>query len=168
MSIRADIDRGLEIRLQIKTLEAELKKIEARLEAAGLLGPQVPLEEQDREGRQYIAAGSAHKVSVIFSADSIISSFQENSGTHIQLRSLLGDMLNVFFRRSWSNRFRDGQAFRAHAREMLGPRAPQLITACLARDKEGIPRNKIVVAWHEAKPLNATDVKRNEGRESAS
>jgi hypothetical protein len=151
MSIQSDVDRGLQIKVDIEALEKELKVIEKRLAAAGLKGEQIPLEDPTREGRQWIAKGSGACVPVLFSADSIISGFADESAIHMQLRDLLGTKIDEFFKRAWVNRFRDGQAFRAHAREVLADRAPSLITACLSRDKEGIPKNKTVIAWSEAR-----------------
>ena len=57
--IAADVDRLLEIKTRIAELTLELKTIEARLEQAGLDGEQVPLVDADREGKQYLARGSA-------------------------------------------------------------------------------------------------------------
>ena len=53
--ISSDIERGIELRNTIKTAQAELKAIEKRLEQAGLEGEQIPLQEADREGRQFLA-----------------------------------------------------------------------------------------------------------------
>ena len=155
MSIQADVDRGIQIKIDIEALQTELKLIEKRLEAAGLKGEQIPLEDATREGRQWLARGSGAIIPVVFTADSIVSGFPDDSATHMQLRDMLGAKINEFFKRSWSNRFRDGQSFRAHARELLADRAPGLITACLARDKDGVPKSKTVVAWSEARPADS-------------
>ena len=66
MSIRHDVDRGLEIREQIEKLTAELKEIEARLKEAGLHADQVDLQDADREGKQFLAQGTQRIVPVIF------------------------------------------------------------------------------------------------------
>ena len=151
-TLQQDVERGLEIRKEIEALQAELKAIEKRLETAGLNGQQVPLQDADREGRQWIAKGETNQVAVIFTADSLVSSFAHESATHLQLRDLLGTQIREFFRQTWTNKFRDGKDFRAHALEILGKeKAPSLVTICLARDKDGTPKSKTVIAWNEAK-----------------
>jgi hypothetical protein len=150
-TLQQDVERGLEIRKEIEALQAELKAIEKRLETAGLNGQQVPLQDADREGRQWIAKGETNQVAVIFTADSLVSSFAHESATHLQLRDLLGTQIREFFRQTWTNKFRDGKDFRAHALEILGKeKAPSLVTICLARDREGIAKSKTLVDWHNA------------------
>lgn len=150
-TLQQDVERGLEIRKEIEALQAELKAIEKRLETAGLNGQQVPLQDADREGRQWIAKGVENQVAVIFTADSLVSSFAHESATHLQLRDLLGTQIREFFRQTWTNKFRDGKDFRAHALEILGKeKAPSLVTICLARDREGIAKSKTLVDWHNA------------------
>jgi hypothetical protein len=39
---------------------------------------------------------------------------------------------------------------RAKAAGVLGAGAPAFVTACLQRDKNGIPKNKIAVEWARA------------------
>ncbi len=156
MTIEADVDRGLEIRAEILKLAAELKGIEERLEAAGLEGEQVPLEDKDREGRQWIAKGTKDQVAVIFTADSIVGMFAAGSVTHKAITAAAEGKTSQFFKLTWVNRFKDGKDFRAHALEVLGEKAPTLITACLSRDKQGVPRNKTVIAWNEPKPVLQT------------
>jgi glutaredoxin len=151
MSIQQDVDRGLEIVEEIELLKEELKKIEGRLTASGLKGDQVPLEDEDREGRQWIAKGSDKQVPVIFTADAIIGGFADDSPAHLKIKAAAGSSLKEFFKITWKNRIEDGKKFRARATELLADKAPQFITACLARDKEGMPKSKIVVAWHETK-----------------
>jgi hypothetical protein len=156
-TLQQDVERGLEIRKEIEALQAELKAIEKRLEIAGLNGQQVPLQDADREGRQWIAKGVENQVAVIFTADSLVSSFAHESATHLQLRDLLGTQIREFFRQTWTNKFRDGKDFRAHALEILGKeKAPSLVTICLARDKDGTPKSKVVVAWNDAKTKGET------------
>ena len=142
MSVQADIDRGLQIRFELERLEAELKKIETRLEIAGLKGEQVPLSDGDREGRQYIARGTGQQVPIIFTADQIISGFVNNSSKHMQLRDLVGDALKEFFKLTWSNRTKDGKAFRAKARDRLGDKAPHFITTVWPVTRMAWPRTR--------------------------
>jgi hypothetical protein len=77
--ISTDIERGLELRATIKSAQAELKTIEKRLEQAGLEGDQIPLQEQDREGRQFLARSPklGLVVPVVFESDQIIASETE-------------------------------------------------------------------------------------------
>lgn len=147
MSIQADVDRGIEIRSEMEELKAQLKEIEARLTKAALRSEQIPLVDADREGRQFLAKGSTQTVPVIITADNIVASFPQDSALHMQLRDTIGTQLREFYKLTWLNRFRDGKEFRALARELLGDRAPALITACLARDKDGIPKNRTIIAW---------------------
>lgn len=150
-TIERDVDRGLEIRAEVARLALELKEIEGRLEKAGLAGDQVKLQDEDREGMQWPARGSTLEVPVIFAADSIVGSFAPDTAMHMQLRDILGPQLKEFYRQKFANVHKDGKAFRAKARELLGEKAPGMITACLARDKNGIPKSKVVVAWTEAR-----------------
>lgn len=157
MSIKADVDRGLEIRAQMEKLKAELKDIETRLHHAALHGEQVELNDADREGRQYLAAGTQRVVPVILTADLIIGEFGKNSPRHVEiLEAVQNDAAKVypFFKavNKFENRFDSGKKFRLQAAEVFGKDiAPKFITACVARDKEGIARSSIKVAWDETK-----------------
>lgn len=155
MSIQSDVDRGLAIVAQVAELEAELKAIDERLQAAGLAGPQVPLQDEDREGKQYLAKGTGRIVPVILTADLIAGSFVDGSPMHEAAYGAAGPDLAKLYKRKvcWENRIDDGKKFRATAAELLGERAPRLVTAVTRRDKAGIPVSKIVVAWNEARPL---------------
>ena len=159
MSLRADVDRGLEIRAEIEKLQTELKDIETRVKHTALHGEQVELTDADREGRQYLAAGTSKIVPVIFTADIIVGEFGFGSQRHNEITTTLkyeADMLPEFFKsvRKYENRFDSGKKFRAHATEIFGERAPAFITACVARDKDGIPKSAIKVMWDETKPKN--------------
>lgn len=157
--ISADIARGLELRETIKSHQAELKTIEKRLEQAGLEGEQIPLQEQDREGRQYLARSpkAGVIVPVIFESDQIVASIQTGSDIHTTLQQIAGDHLPQFFAASTKlDRIpKDGQAFRQLAREILATQAPALISAALQRDKAGIPKSRTIIAWENVKPLEA-------------
>ena len=159
MSVRTDVDRGLEIREQIKRLEAELKDIEVRLKHAGLQNPgaQVELNDPDREGRQFLAAGSERILPIIFTSDMIIGEFRHSSPKHVQIVEAMNNdagPLLQFFKpvRKFENLFDNGKKFRTQAAELLGDKAPAFITACVARDKDGIPKSAIKVMWDETKP----------------
>jgi hypothetical protein len=157
--VRADVDRGLQIVDEMARLKDELDKIEARLEAAGLEGEQVELNDPDREGRQFIARGSAKTVPVVFTADLLVGQFQVDSEVHRGiLRSMTHDGLNhfrSFFRsvRVFKSNFESGKAFRTKAAELLGKEAPAFISACLQRDKEGIPKSKTKIDWQRAEAI---------------
>ena len=155
MSLRADVDRGIEIREQIEKLQAELKDIEVRVKHAGLHGEQVELADPDREGRQYLAAGSSKIVPVIFTSDMIIGEFGKDSKRHMEIVDAVANKTGIlqFFKpvNKFENRFDSGKKFRALASEVFGELAPKFITACVARDKDGIPKSAIKVMWDEAK-----------------
>jgi hypothetical protein len=154
--IRAGVDRGLAIVAKMVRLQEELDLIETRLEAAGLAGEQVELNDPDREGRQYLARGSAKTVPVVFTADLLVGQFQADSEVHHRILSAFDPLnyhkLREFFRsvRVFKTLFDSGKKFRAHAAELLGKDAPTFISACLQRDKEDVPKSKTVVAWDRA------------------
>lgn len=159
--IAADIARGLEIRATMATLKAELEGIESRLEAAGLKGEQIPLQDKDREGKQYLARGASNIVPIRFESDLIAGSFQPDSLMHKAVVAALGetnaDKLPKFFKdtRSFERVPKDGQAFRKLAREILEADCfAALISASTARGKGGIAKSKTVVAWDDAKPIS--------------
>ena len=153
MSIKANVDRGLEIRSTIKKLEAELKVIEADLEKAALAGEQVPLQDADREGRQYLARGTGRIVPVVLTSDLIIGSFAANGEIHRKIGAAAQLRLSDFYKSvsKYENRFDSGKKFRQQAAELLGLDAPAFITACIARDKDGIAKSAIKVVWDDAK-----------------
>ena len=156
MSIRADVDRGIEIRALMETLKAELKDIDTRLQHAALHGEQVELNDAEREGRQYLAAGSDRIVPVILTADLIIGEFVRDSKRHLEIMDAMQNRtgLHDFFKpvHKYENRFDSGKKFRMRAAEVFGKElAPKFITACVARDKDGIAKSSIKVAWDETK-----------------
>lgn len=154
MSIKANVDRGLEIRATIKTLQTELDKIEGELMAAALAGEQVPLQDTDREGRQYLARGTGHIVPVVLTADLITGSFAANSEKHRTIGAAANLHLTEFYRpvSKYENRFESGKKFRQKAAEVLGLDAPAFITACIARGADGIAKSAIKVVWDDVKP----------------
>lgn len=158
--IAADIARGKQIVEEIKALEAELKAIEARLEQAGLNGDQVPLQDKDREGKQFLARGERLVVPVRFESDLIAGSFDPESVMHKAVIAALGEehaaKLPLFFKdkRSFCRVPKDGQAFRKLARKQLdADTMAKLISAVTQRDKSGIAKSKTVIAWDDAKPV---------------
>lgn len=156
--ISTDIERGLELRSTIKTAQAELKAIEKRLEQAGLEGEQIPLQEADREGRQFLARSPKLGVivPVVFESDQIVASIQPDTAIFEALSIISG----VHFQRFWQpvtkleRVQKDGQSYRKDAREILGPIAPSFIAASLQRDKTGIPKSRTVIAWENTKSID--------------
>jgi hypothetical protein len=155
--IAADVERGKFLKEEIARLSEELKAIEKRLELAGLDGEQVPLEDGEREGKQYIARSSKLRVPIRFESDQLITTVRPDSDLHRKLQHILGDKFKDFFKdtRIFERvKKDDAQKFRIHARNQLPPDTyAALISACVARDKAGIPKSKTVIAWSEAKPI---------------
>ena len=155
MSLRSDVDRGLEIRAEIEKLQTELKDIEVRVKHVALHGEHVELAEPDREGRQYLAAGTGKVVPVIFTSDMIVGEFGSNSKKHNEIIEAVENRTGMlqFFKpvTKYENRFDNGKKFRALASEVFGDLAPKFVTACVARDKDGIAKSAIKVMWNEAK-----------------
>jgi hypothetical protein len=157
--IAKDVERGIEIKAEMKKLKKELDAIEARLEAAGREGEQVPLQDQNREGKQFIARSSGHRLPVRFESDLIAASFDPDSPMHKKVVELTGEHFSKFFKPS--NKFErvppDGEKFRKIARELLLPEQfAALIQAVSQRDKDGIAKSKIVVAWDDAQTIPAS------------
>lgn len=152
MSIASDVDRGLKIYGDIERLAKELEEIEARLTAAALKGNQVELNDADREGKQYLAEGSEHIVPVVITADALAKTFADDSPTHSRIKAAADGKLTEFYRSktTWETLIKDGKQFRMQAKAILGEAAPAFITACVSRDKDGIPKNSIKVEWDRA------------------
>jgi hypothetical protein len=154
--IAADIERGKEIKAEIAKLTAELKLINARLQAAGEASEHVPLADADREGKQAILRGTRHSLPVIFESDLLIASFKPDSLKHTEIKAILGENLPKFFRdtRVFERIQEDGKAFRKFARENLpADTFAKLVQACTDRKKDGIAKSRVVVDWDAAKPL---------------
>jgi hypothetical protein len=159
--IAADVDRGLAITKQLKDLKAELKVIEGRLEKAGLEGEQVPLVDEEREGKQFIARGSSFAVPVVFTADLLRASFVHDGDVYKIIKELAGDKLPHLYKKvtKWETLHEDGKDFRRVAADVLGEQAPQVISACLQRDnKTGIPKSAIKIEWTRAEEIKPEEV----------
>lgn len=156
--ISTDIERGLELRSTIKTAQVELKAIEKRLEQAGLEGDQIPLQEADREGRQYLARSTKLGVivPVVFESDQIIASIQPGTEIFGELEFKSAGYFPKFWQpvTKYDRVQKDGQTYRKAARELLGPMAPDFISTSLQRDKNGIPKSRTIIAWDNAKPID--------------
>ncbi len=156
--ISTDIERGIELRATIKTAQAELKSIEKRLEQAGLEGEQIPLQEADREGRQFLARSPKLGVivPVVFESDQIIASIQPDTDVFNALLVISGAHFGKFWQpvTKLDRVQKDGQAYRKAARELLGELAPKFIAASLQRDKAGIPKSRTIIAWENVKSID--------------
>ena len=148
-TITAAVDRGLEILLKMEELKAELKGIEAIIEHAALHGDQIDLVDPDREGKQYLAQGTTEIVPVVLTADLIIGTFQEGTAQHAAIESAAEGKLPLLYRRivAFKNIFESGKKFRIEAGKVLGENAPQFVSACIARDKQGVPKSDIKIEW---------------------
>jgi hypothetical protein len=157
--IAADIERGIVLRKEIAEREAELKEIEARLKTAAEKGEHVPLQDKDREGKQCLLRSPRSVLPIRFTADSIIASFLKDSPAHTEILAIVGEAkLPLFFKEvpGFARVPKDGQAFRKIARENLEPDAfAKLIHAATARDKKGIAKSTVQIAWDDAKPPEA-------------
>jgi hypothetical protein len=153
--IATAVERGLEIRAQQATLKEELAKIEGLIEAAALTGEQIELTDPEREGRQFIAMGSAHQVPVILTADSIVGQFKDDSPMHVRLKEIAGDKLKEFFQKKtiWENLASTGKQFRSLANMLLEEKAPEFISGALSRDKHGIPKSAVKIEWDRAEDI---------------
>jgi hypothetical protein len=153
--IKAFVDRGLQLTAQIARLEKELKQIEGKLTEIGLDRQQEFLKDEEREGRRWMAPGTALIVPVVFTADKLMGSFKKDSAAHSTIRNLAGENFGEFwkFSQKYENRFDDGKKFRKHADEILGAKAPAFITACVARDKLGVAKSDVKVLWTEPEPV---------------
>ncbi len=159
--ISSDLERGIDLRATIKTAQAELKAIEKRLEQAGLEGEQIPLQEADREGRQFLARSPKLGliVPVVFESDQIVASYRQGSEFDSTMQSYCVEheiYLHRFFvpETTYGRLAKDGQNFRKSAREILGSKAPDFVAQCLQRDKAGIPKSRTLIAWDNAKPID--------------
>lgn len=157
--IAKDTERGIAIKKQMSLLEKELKEIETRLQAAGADGEQIPLQDQNREGKQFLARSPYHILPVRFESDLIAGSFEPHSIMHEAVLEAAGVHFPRFYKPS--NKFerkpKDGETFRKLARQLLAPDAfARLIRAATSVDKDGIAKSKIVVAWDDAKTIAAS------------
>lgn len=153
--IAHDIERGRELISEIDARKAELKEIEARLKLAAQDAPHLPLECEEREGRQALLRSEAHVLPVRFTADSLVATVDADSQLHQQLQDIAGDKLPLFYAASTklARVPKDGVEFRRTARAHLLPEAcAALISASLQRDKSGIPRSSTVIAWDDLRP----------------
>jgi len=152
--ITADVDRGLAIAAEMDTLKAELKGIETRLSEAALTGVTIPLQDETREGRQFLAEGTGVTIPVIIESDQILGSFPAASPTHRILATLCGEHLPDLFKEvhKYERAPKDGNAFRKELASHFEPvLATEILAATLQRDKNGIPKSRIIISWDRPK-----------------
>lgn len=152
--IKSDVDRGLSLVNQIDTLKAELKIIETRLTQAALEGVTEPLVDDTREGRQFIANGSVLNLPVIIESDQLVASYAPDTEISKTLNTLCGVERENLYRActKYERVPKDGKAFRAAAFAHFGADlGAKVISACIQRDKDGIPRSRIIIPWDRAK-----------------
>jgi hypothetical protein len=152
--IAADVERGIFLHGQIELHKRELKAIEDRLKIAGENGDQVPLQNENLEGKQFIAEGSGNIVPVRFESDLIIGTIDSLDPSLPEIKEITGDTFRRFFKpvSGYARVPKDGEAFRKTARQLLAPDAfAKLIHLCTGRDKDGIAKSRVVVAWDDAK-----------------
>lgn len=155
-AIKTLVDRGLELRSLIARARVELDDIEERLTKIGLAAEHEPLADAGREGRRWFARGSQLMIPVIFTSDKLIRSVGDNTPLHRRILEQSGDKFQAFFRpvKKWDNLFTDGKQFRAAAREQFGEiKGPSFVGACLARDKDNVPKSDIKIEWDAAEVL---------------
>jgi hypothetical protein len=156
--LAALIDEGLQLREEIAVREKRLKDIDKALKAHAESKPDqhVKLKDEEREGTRLLITGSKLIVPVVFTSDLIRQSIADNSEDLPEIRTLAAGRLDDFYARTVSfeavhmksGKF-DGKAFRAAARELL-PDPEAFISACVRRNKEGIPVSQSKVSWDEA------------------
>lgn len=148
------VDMGIALRAEIAARQADLKDIEAALKARALKGEQIPLVNEEREGRQWLAKGTEKTIRVVLTADEIMASFRDASSSHLALEIVARDNLGAFYAKEtvWRNIHPSGLVFRRTAADVLGPKVGSVfVAACLRRDKHGVPRSTVKVEWDNAK-----------------
>lgn len=149
------VDHGLELAAEISNAKSRLEGIETKLKAHALACPEAhqPLADKDREGTQYLAMSGKYGrcARVICTADLLIQSFASGSETHEKIgQAAMASGVTVadFFRlvRTWELRAKTGKEFRKLARESSDD-PERLITACIRRDRNGMPVSQVKVEW---------------------
>lgn len=150
--ITADVDRGLALVAQIEAAKDELKNLSSRLEQAALEGDQIPLTDDQRDGMQFLARGTAATVPVIITADLITGSFADGSPAHARIEAAAKGRIKQFYTptTTWKLACPDGKALRREAAAVLGDDAPAFVSSCLSRTAAGIPKNQIKIHWDRA------------------
>lgn len=155
MDIKEQIGRGLRLRAEIEAAKAELKAIEAAVVAVARHAEHHDLVDAEREGKQAMLDGGHCLLPVIFESDMITGTMPQGGPLHLGLKlKYKEEALAPFYKakNTLEMQPKDGKAFRALAREAFAPElAAAFVHDCLARDKTGIPKSRIVVAWENVK-----------------
>lgn len=154
-TLREMIDRGVEIVAEIEKLKEEYKALEEGIKAAALARPgeHVKLEDPEREGRQFLAAGTQQVVPVVMTADSIMKTLRKGSPIALRLADMAGEHFERFYvdPAKLENTQEDGKDFRRLSRELLGDeKGPRFVNACLTRLKNGTPQSSVRIEWKRA------------------
>lgn len=155
--IAADIERGEFLTKRIACDKSELKDIEKRLEAAGLIGPHVPLQDKGREGKQALLSSGDRTLPVRFESDLLIASFPAAGRIHTTLSNIVApDVFKELFKEvhNYERREEDGQKFRAKLGVAVPDEALRLdvLKVLKAVAKNGITKSKTVIAWDRLTP----------------
>lgn len=145
------VERGAVLNATINAAKDELKEINEFLACQAENGEQVPLEDAEREGRQFLAESERSIVPVVITADLITKTFQEGSPLHQDLSRLVGpsDLGRIYQRKIvFESKADDGVKFRRVVKATLPDNeAAAFLTACIRRDKMGIPVSQTRVEW---------------------
>ena len=152
------VDKGIALHAAIETNKSRLKAISEQLQAHALTVPSqhIKLVDEDREGTRYLAHGSDDKiVPVVCASDLIMQTLADDSEELALVAMTAREKFPQFYKRvvayvstfSKSNKF-DGKKFRAAARTEL-PDPEAFISACLRRNRDGIPISAIKVEWSD-------------------
>lgn len=154
-TIRELVDRGRVLVKSIEKDKEELKTIAAAIEEIAVDGPHVALEEKEREGKQYLAHGTTHIVPVLFTSDHLVKTFPSHSPLHNAIHKAAGGKMLRFFTplSGYKTAIDDGLIFRKLAAKELGALAPEFISACLRRTKDGIPVSDTKIDWDREKEI---------------
>lgn len=153
------VTEGITITAQLSQLKARRDAIAERLRSYALAHPErhAPLKDEARGGRQVILTGSiGETLPVLLKDDQIASTFADAGKQHVTIAGRadqLGVALAPFYqpRTRWEMVPKDTVKFRALALSLLGEdRAPEFLSACLRRNKDGVPISDVSVEWDAA------------------
>lgn len=152
MNITNAINRAVQLRAIIANAKKELDTIESYLESVALNGPHVPLEDESREGKRYIATTDDGNILPInLESDSLTASFSADSNLVGKIYNITGQIAFAeLFRakNTYERKITDGHKFRLACFEQLPEKdAAKLIDLLKVRDKSGTPKSRIVIAW---------------------
>ena len=153
------VTEGIKITAQLSQLKARRDAIAEKLRTYALAHPErhAPLKDEARGGRQVILTGSiGEQLSVLMKDDQIAQTFAHAGKQHLAIEASLQTLtmaITPFYRskRIWEMVPKDAVQFRAVAQSIIGEkRAPEFISACLRRNKDGVPISDVNVEWEDA------------------